>query len=126
LHGARRSRIRPEPVPLARPLTPPAYLPAEARPIWDEQAEQLDGLGIGRAIDSEALAAYCVLLARFRAVAVEAAEAVEDDRALRRLVQLGAEVRMWAREFGFTPAARQSLGGASGPRPAGGPGRLLG
>jgi len=47
LHGAHPSRIHLEPVPLARPLAPPDYLPDDARLIWGELAEQLDGLGVG-------------------------------------------------------------------------------
>ena len=118
LHGARSSRVKLEPVPLARPLTAPGYLPADARAVWDELAPELDGLGVGRAIDSEALGVFSVLLARFRAAAVEVPG---DGRAVR---QLAGEVRLWAGEFGCTPAARQSLGSA--PRwPASDPERLL-
>lgn len=119
LHGARKSRIKLEPVPLARSLTPPGYLPADARAVWDELAPQLDGLGVGHAVDSEALGVFAVLLARFRAAAV----AVPGD--VRVVRQLALAVRLWAGEFGFTPAARQSLGSAPGRRPVRSAERLL-
>lgn len=117
LHGARKSRVRPEPVPLAQPLTMPDYLPVDARPLWDALAEQLAGLGIARAIDSEALGVYCVMLARFRAAAVE----VPGDR--RAVRQLAGEIRLWCREFGFTPSGRVGL---RADIPAADPSRLLG
>jgi hypothetical protein len=60
---------------------------------------------------------YCVLLARFRAAA---AEVPGDGRAVR---QLAAEVRMWCREFGFTPSGRVGL---RADIPAADPSRLLG
>ena len=117
IHGARASRVKLEPVPLARPLTAPGYLPADARAVWDELAVELGGLGVGHAIDSEALGVLAVLLARFHLAAVSG-----DDRAVRLL---SGEVRLWAGDFGFTPAARQSLGSAPG-WPVSDPERLLG
>jgi phage terminase small subunit len=123
LHGARPVRInRAEPVPAWADIEPPPGLSAEVRAVWDEQLPELVHMKIGHRLDASAFASWCRCVAAMRRLD---AEDLGDPAVVARLIKLGPEMRMWAREFGFTPAARQQL---RGPAAGGGAGaeRLLG
>jgi P27 family predicted phage terminase small subunit len=121
LHGETRpSRInRDEPKP--RELSPPKpeWLSSAAAEEWDRVIPDVIAMRSARAVDASALAAYCEAVARFRTasqvVAVAGLMIKDRDGSLRRNPAVSqardasAEMRSWAREFGFTPAARQPL-----------------
>jgi phage terminase small subunit len=122
LRGARPVRInRAEPVPRAAAIEPPAGLSAEVLAVWDELLPELLAMKIGAKVDADAFASWCRCVAAMRRLD---REDLGDPAVITRLLKLGPEMRMWAREFGFTPAARQQI---RGPAAGGGAGaeRLL-
>ena len=122
LRGARPVRInRAEPVPTPEVIEPPPGLGAEVLAVWHEQLPELVHMKIGHRVDGDAFASWCRCVAAMRRLD---REDLGDPAVVARLIKLGPEMRMWAREFGFTPAARQQL---RGPAAGGGAGaeRLL-
>lgn len=122
LRGARPVRInRAEPVPTPEVIEPPPGLGAEVLAVWHEQLPELVHMRIGHRVDGDAFASWCRCVAAMRRLD---REDLGDPAVVARLIKLGPEMRMWAREFGFTPAARQQL---RGPAAGGGAGaeRLL-
>jgi P27 family predicted phage terminase small subunit len=121
LHGETRpSRINAaEPRPRDRPPDRPGWLTPAAAEEWDRIAPDLAAMGTVKAVDATGLAAYCEAVARFRAasaaVAASGAMLTDRDGAERKNPAVGlardasVEIRMWAREFGLTPSARQPL-----------------
>jgi len=101
-------------------LERPSWLSDAASAEWDRVAPALRKLGMAEPADETALAAYCEAVARLRIASdiVMRTGLVGRDKdtgALKRnpAVALARdasyEVRMWAREFGLTPAARLLL-----------------
>jgi len=120
LHGDRRSRINDaEPRPRDLPPLKPAWLSPLAAEEWDRIAPDLAAMGTVKRIDAMGLAAYCEAVARLITGAKLVAEAgpllVDRDGKVRRNPAVAQardasyEMRMWAREFGFTPSARSPL-----------------
>jgi P27 family predicted phage terminase small subunit len=120
LHGDRPSRInRAEPRPRELPPVRPEWLSRWAVEEWDRIAPDLAAMGTVKAIDAIALAAYCEAVARLRTASKLVAESgpllIGDDGHVRKNPAVAQardasyEVRMWAREFGFTPSARAPL-----------------
>ena len=107
--------------PRPRELAParPGWLSPYAVEEWDRIAPDLAAMGAVKAVDATAVGAYCEAVARFRAacesVAVLGAMITDRDGDDRKNPAVGlardasVEVRMWARELGLTPAARQPL-----------------
>jgi P27 family predicted phage terminase small subunit len=122
LKGDRPYRInRDEPRPRDELPTEPDWLTAGAREEWRRVLPDLVAMGTAKAVDASALAAYCesvALLARL-VREVEATGPIVAGRdgdpgprknpAVAMVRDASAAVRMWAREFGFTPSARQPL-----------------
>ena len=120
LHGDRPSRVNTdEPKPRDRPPSPPGWMSALAREEWDRIAPDLVVMGTAKAVDATALAAYCEAVARLRVAAELVArsgplligregQAVKNP-AVAQARDASYEVRMWAREFGFTPSARTPM-----------------
>jgi P27 family predicted phage terminase small subunit len=77
-------------------------------------------MGTAKAVDATGLAMYCESVARFRAACAVLARAglllrdpdtgaVRKNPAVAQARDASIEARLWAREFGLTPAARQPL-----------------
>ena len=120
LHGDRPARINTaEPVPRNMPPAKPGWLSPLAAEEWDRIAPDVEAMRTVKAVDSSGLAAYCEAVARLRAATAVAAKAgpliVDRDGkprtnpAVRLARDASYEVRMWAREFGFTPSARAGI-----------------
>lgn len=79
----------------------------------------LEVMRTAKAVDAAGLAAYCEAVALLGQLAELIAKSgplligrdglVHKNPAVGQLRDASAAVRMWAREFGFTPAARQPL-----------------
>lgn len=115
----KRALTADEPAPKPAPTTPPDYLEDDAKSAWMRLAADLSALGLLTTVDVDALAAYCVNFARWKAaekkVFADGPVLMTADgnyyqnpylavanRALREMEKLGAE-------FGFSPAARVRL-----------------
>lgn len=82
-------------------------------------APDLTMMGTARECDATSLAAYCEAVARFRTATAVIARAglllrdeggaVRKNPAVAQARDAATEMRAWAREFGFTPSARQPL-----------------
>jgi P27 family predicted phage terminase small subunit len=120
LKGDRPYRINAnEPRPRDEPPAEPDWLTPGARAEWRRVMPDLIAMGTAKAVDASALAAYCESVALLAKLVGE----VERDGVLATgregnpvrnpavgaLRDASAAVRMWAREFGFTPSARQPL-----------------
>jgi P27 family predicted phage terminase small subunit len=108
-----------EPRPRDEPPSKPAWLSELAAAEWDRVAPELTAMRTARAVDSMALAAYCESVALMITLADVLAKTgpllvgrdglAHKNPAVAQLRDAMSHVRMWAREFGFTPAARQPL-----------------
>jgi P27 family predicted phage terminase small subunit len=120
LHGERPYRINAnEPKP--RDVTPdrPAWLSPGAAEEWDRILPELIAMGTAKASDQAAIAAYCeavALLAKLSELVAKSGPLLvgrdglaHKNPAVAQRRDASIEVRMWAREFGLTPAARQPL-----------------
>lgn len=107
-----------EPKPL--PITPtcPSHLARAARTEWERIVPELERMGLMTIVDRAGLAAYCQAWARWREaeLALKAEGTVIEFRAMliknpwlaiadKAMLQL----RAFASEFGFTPAARTRI-----------------
>ena len=122
LKGDRPYRInQAEPRPRDLPPVPPDWLTPGARAEWDRVAPDLAAMGTAKAVDASALAAYCeavALLARLVGLVERDGPIVagrdgdpgpRKNPAVPLVRDAMASVRLLAREFGFTPSARQPL-----------------
>lgn len=121
LHGEQRpSRInRDEPRPRDVPPGKPGWLSAGAAAEWDRVLPELVAMRTAREADAIALAAYCEAVARLRTASELVARSglmlrdrdgvIRKNPAVAQARDASVEVRMWAREFGLTPSARQPL-----------------
>ena len=120
LRGDKPYRInRAEPRPVDRPPERPRWLSAKAVAEWDRVAPDLEVMGTAKAVDAAGLAAYCEAVALLETLADVVARTgplligrdglAHKNPAVAQLRDASSAVRMWAREFGFTPAARQPL-----------------
>ena len=120
LRGVRSSRInRAAPVPLDDPPTAPHGLSLGAQVEWNRILPSLLAMGTAKDIDAIALAGYCETVAVFHKLStivdIEGPILYGEDGIPRKNPAFGAmlaashELRMWAREFGFTPSARTPL-----------------
>jgi P27 family predicted phage terminase small subunit len=120
LTGEKRYRInRDEPQPGTGPPQRPDWLSEGASAEWDRIAPDLARMGTAKNVDSTALAAYCEAVARFVMLAGLVARTgplivgrdglAHKNPAVAQLRDASVDMRMWAREFGFTPSARQPL-----------------
>jgi P27 family predicted phage terminase small subunit len=120
IKGEKRYRInRDEPVPRNAPPERPAWLSKPAVAEWDRIMPDLARMGTAKAVDATALGAYCEavallavlsdLVARTGPLVVGRDGLAHKNPAVSLRRDASVEVRMWAREFGFTPSARQPL-----------------
>jgi len=123
LHGGHPERInRDEPQPAKLPVETPDFLSELAERKWDALAPHLEAMGVLTAVDVDLLAAYCESYARWRRVVTMAAKSPpvfnrgeEGEMLLVRnplwaqVRDATSELRVLAREFGFTPSARSGL-----------------
>jgi len=120
LRGVRKSRINDaRPVPRTMPPDMPPGLTTGGEAEWNRVIPDLIAMGTAKAVDQAALAAYCECVALFYwlsdlinksgpLIFGEDGDARKNPLiAMRRDVSY--EMRMWAREFGFTPSARQPM-----------------
>jgi P27 family predicted phage terminase small subunit len=137
LHGEKPYRINhAEPRPLLESPLRPDWLSPHATAEWDRITPDLEHMGVAWSVDSTALACYCESVARLRAALSVVAEYGltvdgEDGRPVKNPAVAMArdasnDVRVWAREFGLTPASRVGLRSPSAPGSSDAdPGRLL-
>lgn len=120
LHGDKRSRINfDEPKPRNQPPERPPWLSALAAEEWDRVVPDLEAMGTAKTVDAMGLAAYCEAVARLRITSDIVARSgpllvgrdglAHKNPAVAQARDASTEVRMWAREFGFTPSARSPL-----------------
>jgi P27 family predicted phage terminase small subunit len=126
LHGTHPERVnRDEPVPADLPVRCPDYLSPVALEKWNGLAPHLEAMGVLTAVDVDLLAAYCESYARWRTLirlaartppVFKAAEADDDGNPKftrnplwSQVRDATSELRVLAREFGFTPSARSGL-----------------
>ena len=123
LHGGHPERVnRNEPQPADLPVEQPDFLSELGERKWTDLAPHLEAMGVLTAVDVDLLAAYCETYARWRRVVTMAAKSPpvfkrgdgEDAVFVRNPIwaqirDLTAELRVLAREFGFTPSARAGL-----------------
>jgi P27 family predicted phage terminase small subunit len=120
LKGDRPYRInRAEPRPRDELPARPGWLSARAADEWDRVLPDLAAMGTAKAVDASGLAAYCEavalmitladVLAKSGPLIVGADGGVHKNPAVAQFRDAASQVRLWAREFGFTPAARQPL-----------------
>jgi P27 family predicted phage terminase small subunit len=137
IKGTQASRINfNEPQPRDIPASPPEFLSPLAQIEWRRIAPDLNAMGVTKAVDSSALAAYCECWARWRTLAeisIRSApliKSVRDGSMVKNPVQAqvrdaSSELRLWCREFGLTPAARASIHADEREILDAGPARLL-
>lgn len=116
--GKRRLNLD-TPKPKSRP-TPPVGMSDASRAIWARIIRSYGRTGILTAVDADALRIYCEAVVRY----TQAAELLEEDgplvpgshrgqlvkNPLHQVMRDNADlVRVLAREFGFTPSARNGL-----------------
>lgn len=117
LHGDEERYInRREPQALEELPEPPFELEPEYREVWDHTVRHLSALGLAKAADRSALVSYVVAsVEMFRAarLAMRSGALLRNEKgglkrnpALLVLHQQQSQVRVFAREFGLTPAAR--------------------
>ena len=117
---SRPSRVSPaEPRP--RDLAPakPEWLSQAASAEWDRIVPDLVAMRTATEADAACLAAYCEAVARFQVASALVAKAglmlrdrdgiVRKNPAVAHARDASLDMRMWAREFGLTPAARAPL-----------------
>lgn len=107
--------------PKLRPEAPkcPSYLPAEGKQIWNQVVAELNPKGVLATVDGPSLEAYCMSLVVFRKAARQLTKSILRSgrrsgeirkhpaaQIMRESAQL---VKAFAREFGLTPLARESL-----------------
>lgn len=120
LHGEKPYRInRAEPRPRDGDVVKPAWLSEKAGAEWDRVAPDLVAMGTAKPVDATGLAAYCEAVALLETLSDLVAKSgpllvgrdglAHKNPAVAQRRDASVEVRMWAREFGFTPAARQPL-----------------
>ena len=120
LRGDKPYRINTrEPRPRDQPPAKPRWLSEHAAAEWDRVMPDLLAMGTAKAVDASGLAAYCEAVALLRTLAELVARsgpliigrdgAVHKNPAVSQLRDASSAVRIWAREFGFTPSARQPL-----------------
>lgn len=94
------------PIPAAEPTYAPCptampdWLTGEAAALWDKLAKALDSNGMLTHASRDTLATYCAVLGAF----------IDGQRAGKDVdVKLLQQIRMLAREFGFTPSSQASI-----------------
>lgn len=120
LRGDKPYRInQAEPRPRDRPPDRPAWLSPKAAAEWNRVLPDLEAMGTAKAVDAAGLAAYCEAVGLMETLAdvvhrsgpllIGRDGLAHKNPAVSQLRDVSASVRLWAREFGFTPAARQPL-----------------
>jgi P27 family predicted phage terminase small subunit len=120
LHGEKRYRINTaEPRPRDEPPGRPGGLSAKAAAEWDRIVPDLAAMGTAKQVDQAGLAAYCEAVALLRTLSDLVARTgplivgrdglAHKNPAVAQQLAASADVRMWAREFGFTPSARAGI-----------------
>jgi P27 family predicted phage terminase small subunit len=120
LHGERPYRINDrEPQPRAVAPDRPRWLSAKAVAEWERVLPELLAMGTAKSSDQAGLAAYCEAVAQLEVLSELVARTgpllvgrdglAHKNPAVSQRVTASAEVRLWAREFGLTPAARQPM-----------------
>lgn len=110
-----------EPVPTGD-VKCPAWLPAEAKKVWKIVVKHLEPMNILGSVDTNALARYCVLFAKWQACEKFIAEngmvretVVKGQLTYVRYPQAGIadklseQLTRLEREFGMTPASRVNM-----------------
>lgn len=120
LRGDRADRInRNEPQPPDLPAVKPPWLSPFASEEWDAIVPDLDAMGVTKRADSNAIAAYCEAVARFRvatSLVTRAGPLIKNaegnlvkNPAVAQARDASHELRLWSKELGLTPSARTPL-----------------
>lgn len=86
-------------------LEPPASMPVEVRPIWDEITSSVCATHF-HVCDAAALANYCVALKILRGLERDVLEDPSDGAAFRRYSKTSTAVSMMAGKLRLTPSSR--------------------
>ncbi|MDO5090139.1 MAG: hypothetical protein Q4D61_01205 [Cardiobacteriaceae bacterium] len=105
-----------EPVYADTSTSPPKWLNKRAANLWNTYAHQLANNGMLNETNREFLAAYCQLVASF----IEEQEAGKAPD-LKKLQQM----RLMAREFGFTPSSQAGVSAPAKPKETDGKARFF-
>jgi P27 family predicted phage terminase small subunit len=125
----KRSLNKQEPDPeYLQDLTPPAWLSASAKLVWEEMAPQANKAKLLTAVDVQAFAMGCVAVAEYRKAtakvdAIGAIKAKQERNEEGQLVEVGEHINPWAgaqsmyfkqamtmfAQFGMTPRARTGI-----------------
>jgi phage terminase small subunit len=109
--GSWRGNLREaEPQPLDERPVRPAWLPDCARPFWNEVCRQLDGMGLLKAADRNALARYCLLCAKL----ADMGRGGKSDPYV--ILAICNNLLALERQFGLTPSARAGMVHTAAPR----------
>ncbi len=90
----------------------PDWLSDDAAKVWDENAKELENLGLLTSLDGPAFAALCHWFAVFRHYAElhdQRHDAAEGNAIFRAMRDAAAELRRWCSELGLTPVSRTRL-----------------
>jgi P27 family predicted phage terminase small subunit len=113
LRGEKRAERlnRDAPKPGGGPPVMSTTMSAEAQKVWRRQMKAMGALGILTAVDADALRAYCEAVARYEVAAVMlAGSGPLVKNPLHQVARDNAILlRLFARELGFVPSAREGL-----------------
>jgi P27 family predicted phage terminase small subunit len=120
LHGDDKGRINTnEPRPLDIPITKPTWLSEYAEEEWDRLAPHFVAMGTFKATDETALAFYCEAVARGRKLIEVVSrtpplikgreDTLVKNPSYSQVAVVEHSIRLLAREFGLTPAARAGI-----------------
>ena len=115
--GRRLDRSR-EPVAPVGEQEPPYEFSAEVLRVWEQTVTDLEEMGIASPADRYTLAAYCEAVALFErasalvrdsSIVVEGAHGLVVDKAVIVQRQAANTMRLFAQEFGLSPAGRMRI-----------------
>jgi P27 family predicted phage terminase small subunit len=120
LAGEKTSRINDaEPEPATGAVSPPDWLSAEARAVWDELAPDLIAKKVLTSWDVEPFGVLCDAVTHYRQASAAVAEqgvlvpgrkdAVVKNPAMQLVRDTAATIRAYCGEFGLTPSSRSGV-----------------
>lgn len=98
-------------------IAPPLWLSPDALPHWERLAACLDANGMLSDANRDVLAVYCDIVASY-----ERKREADGEPCLK----LAQQMRMLAREFGFTPSSQGGIAAAKRPEAGNGKSRFFG
>src|SRR3989304_4110165 len=87
-------------------LTPPVWLGAEAKKIWNKKLEETQGVDLLDVLDEESLAVYCDSIVKYRKISQQRRLKVDDHKTMQAYSRI---ISQYADKLGFNPTARARL-----------------